>query len=83
MEFWFALIKVVAIIALIVVGVYMIATGYHTNAGSAGFSQLWTHGGFFPKGFSGFLASFQMAAFAFVGIELVGLIAGETQDPKP
>lgn len=82
MEFWFALIKVVAIIALIVVGVYMIVTGYHTNAGSAGFSQLWTHGGFFPKGFSGFLASFQMAAFAFVGIELVGLIAGETQDPE-
>lgn len=82
MEFWFALIKVVAIVALIVVGVYMIVTGYHTNAGSAGFSHLWTHGGFFPKGFSGFLASFQMAAFAFVGIELVGLIAGETQDPE-
>lgn len=36
----------------------------------------------FPNGFNGFLLSFQMVVFAFVGIELVGLTAGETEDPK-
>jgi D-serine/D-alanine/glycine transporter len=44
--------------------------------------DLWHHGGFFPKGASGFILSFQMATFAFCGVELVGLIGGETADPK-
>ncbi|MDS9221869.1 amino acid permease, partial [Streptococcus pneumoniae] len=50
LEFWFALIKVVAIIAFILVGVYMILTHYQTSAGPAALSTLWSHGGFFPKG---------------------------------
>ncbi|EPI00220.1 D-serine/D-alanine/glycine transporter [Enterococcus faecalis 13-SD-W-01] len=82
LEFWFALIKVVAIIALILVGVYMLVTGYQTGFGPVSLSNLWSHGGFFPKGGNGFLLSFQMVTFAFVGIELVGLIAGETENPK-
>jgi D-serine/D-alanine/glycine transporter len=82
LEFWFALIKVVAIIALILVGAYMLITHYHTDSGPVSLSNLWSHGGFFPKGGNGFLLSFQMVTFAFVGIELVGLIAGETENPK-
>lgn len=82
LEFWFALIKVVAIIALILVGAYMLVTHYHTDSGPVSLSNLWSHGGFFPKGGNGFLLSFQMVTFAFVGIELVGLIAGETENPK-
>lgn len=82
MEFWFALVKVIAILALIFVGIFMIIKGFSTNAGASSFTNLWSHGGMFPNGFNGFLLSFQMVLFAFVGIELVGLTAGETEDPK-
>lgn len=82
MEFWFALIKVIAILALIVVGLYMIFTGFTTDSGQASFTNLWSHGGMFPNGMNGFILSFQMVVFSFVGIELVGLTAGETENPK-
>lgn len=82
MEFWFALIKVVAILALIIIGTFMIIKGFSTDAGTASFANLWSHGGLFPKGATGFILSFQMVVFAFTGIELVGLTAGETEDPE-
>jgi D-serine/D-alanine/glycine transporter len=82
MEFWFALIKVVAILALIVIGTVMIIKGFSTDAGASSFTNLWSHGGWFPNGGSGFILSFQMVVFAFTGIELVGLTAGETEDPE-
>lgn len=82
LEFWFALIKVVAILALIGIGAYMIFTHYPTSAGPVKLANIWSHGGWFPKGLKGFLQSFQMVTFAFVGIELVGLVAGETKDPE-
>lgn len=81
-EFWLALIKIIAIVALIVVGLYMIATSFTTDVGTASFSNLYKHGGFFPKGFTGFILAFQLAVFSFTGVELVGLTAGETKDPE-
>ena len=77
-EFWFSMIKVVAIIALIVTGTVMVIIGFK----GAALSHLWDHGGFFPTGFAGFMQGFQIAIFAFVGIELVGTTAGETADPE-
>jgi D-serine/D-alanine/glycine transporter len=82
MEFWFALIKVIAILALIVIGIFMIIKGFSTDSGPATFANLWNHGGMFPNGINGFILSFQMVVFAFVGIELVGLTAGETENPE-
>jgi D-serine/D-alanine/glycine transporter len=83
MEFWFALIKIVAIGALIVTGFGLVAWGFHSPAGNqASLANLWNDGGFFPKGLSGFFAGFQIAVFAFVGIELVGTTAAETADPE-
>lgn len=82
MEFWFALIKVIAIVSLIIIGLIMILTGFTTNAGAAAFANLWNYGGWFPNGTMGFILSFQMVVFAFTGIELVGLTAGETENPK-
>lgn len=82
LEFWFALIKIIAILALIAVGAFMIITGFTSNAGTASLTNLWSHGGMFPNGINGFILSFQMVVFAFVGIELVGLTAGETKDPE-
>jgi D-serine/D-alanine/glycine transporter len=81
-EFWFALIKIIAIGALIVVGLVMIITGFENNGATASFANLWNDGGMFPTGFMGFVAGFQIAVFAFVGIELVGTTAAETKDPE-
>ncbi|MCY8084778.1 amino acid permease [Bacillus inaquosorum] len=82
LEFWFALIKVIAILALIVIGLVMIFKGFSTSSGVSSFTNLWSHGGMFPNGMHGFILSFQMVVFAFVGIELVGLTAGETENPE-
>ena len=82
MEFWFALIKVIAILALIIIGIIMIIKGSTTDSGAASFTNLWGHDGMFPNGINGFILSFQMVVFAFVGIELVGLTAGETANPE-
>ena len=82
LEFWFSIIKVITIVAMIVIGLYMIITGVQTDVGTASVSNLWEHGGFFPNGVSGFLLAFQMVVFAFVGVELVGVTAAETADPK-
>lgn len=82
MEFWFALIKVIAILGLIVIGIFMIIKGFSTDSGAASFTNLWSHEGMFPNGINGFILSFQMVVFAFVGIELVGLTAGETENPE-
>lgn len=81
-EFWFALIKILAILALIFIGGYMLFHHYQTPDGTrAALSNLWSYGGMFPKGTSGFLAGFQIAMFAFVGVELIGTTAAETKDP--
>lgn len=79
----FSMIKVLAIIALIVIGLVMVLLHMHVEGGGhATFTNLVSHGGFFPTGPMGFLMSFQMVVFAFVGIEMVGLTAGETKDPQ-
>ena len=83
LEFWFAMIKIVAICALVCTGLYMVATAYQSPAGhTAALSNLWTDGGMFPHGVMGFFAGFQIAVFAFVGIELVGTTAAETKNPE-
>ena len=83
MEFWFAMVKIIAILVLIAVGGWMIFTGFTSTKGEiASFTHLWSHGGMFPTGLTGFLAGFQIAIFAFVGVELVGTTAAETKDPE-
>lgn len=82
LEFWFALIKVITILGLIVIGVILLIIGFQTNTGTVTVRNLWAYGGLFPHGISGFLLSFQMVVFAFVGVELVGVSAAETADPQ-
>lgn len=81
-EFWFALIKVVTIIAMIVIGLIMILTGLGNGGVPIGFSNLWSHGGFMPNGFGGLYKSVIMVTFAFLGMELIGVTAGEAKDPE-
>lgn len=82
LEFWFALIKVITILALIGIGIILLIMGFKTDAGSVTITNLWKHGGVFPNGVTGFLFSFQMVVFAYVGVELVGVSAAETSNPE-
>lgn len=81
-EFWFAIIKVLAIIGMIVFGAAMIFFGIGNSGQPLGLSNLWVHGGFFPGGLSGILMSLVLVMFAFGGIELVGITAGEAENPE-
>ncbi|MEK4252928.1 amino acid permease [Ureibacillus sp. FSL K6-2830] len=82
LEFWFAIIKVITIIALIVIGFFLIMIGFETDTGHVSVSNIWSHGGIFPNGMIGFLFAFQMVVFSFVGVELVGVAAAETSNPE-
>ena len=80
MEFWFAIIKVVAIIGMIVLGCYLLISG--TGGPQASVSNLWSHGGFFPNGGTGLLMAMAFIMFSFGGLELVGITAAEASEPK-
>ncbi|MDC7715533.1 amino acid permease [Vogesella sp. LYT5W] len=81
-EFWFALIKIVTIVLMIVSSVGMIAFGIGNGGIATGISNLWSHGGFMPHGVKGILMSMQMVMFAYLGVEMIGLTAGEAKNPK-
>ncbi|WP_407312282.1 amino acid permease [Pseudomonas sp. nanlin1] len=80
MEFWFSLIKVTAIIAMIVFGSWLLATGH--GGAQASIANLWQHGGFFPNGATGLVMAMAVIMFSFGGLELVGITAAEADDPK-
>jgi len=82
LEFWFALIKVITIIVLIVLGVFIIVFGIGDLGRQASFTNLWTQGGFLPMGLSGVILALPIALFSFGGVELIGVTAGEAQDPE-
>ncbi|SHF19809.1 amino acid/polyamine/organocation transporter, APC superfamily [Seinonella peptonophila] len=82
LEFWFALIKVVTILLMIIVGFGIIIFGLGNGGIATGISNLWNHGGFFANGYKGILMSLQMVMFAYLGIEMIGLTAGEVEQPE-
>ncbi|BEV73264.1 MULTISPECIES: amino acid permease [unclassified Paludibacterium] len=79
-EFWFGLIKIVAVIAMILFGGYLLATG--SGGPQAGVHNLWSHGGFFPHGFTGLFMMMAPIMFSFGGLELIGMTAGEAANPQ-
>jgi len=81
-EFWFAMIKVVTIVLMILGGGAMIVFGLGNQGVPTGISNLWTHGGFMPNGAKGMLMALQMVMFAYLGVEMIGLTAGEADNPK-
>jgi len=82
LEFWFALIKVVTIVALILAGLAVIVLHVGSLGPTAGFANLWSHGGFLPFGVRGMLLTIPIVMFAYTGVELIGVTAGEAQDPQ-
>ncbi|MEE6728371.1 amino acid permease [Pediococcus pentosaceus] len=81
-EFYFALIKVLTIILMIIIGVLVIFMGLGDHWRPVGLSNLWAHGGFFTGGVKGFLFALSIVVGSYQGIELLGITAGEAANPK-
>ncbi|NQX10559.1 amino acid permease [Microbacteriaceae bacterium VKM Ac-2855] len=84
MEFWFALIKVSALVIFLIVGVVVLAFGFplsHDGVTEAGGLHNWTDQGLLPNGLLPAVLVMQGVVFAYAGIELVGTAAGETANP--
>lgn len=79
MEFWFALIKVLAIIAMILFGGWLLLSGQ--GGPEATVTNLWAQGGFFPNGIMGLVMAMAVIMFSFGGLELVGITAAEAENP--
>lgn len=80
MEFWFAIIKVIAVVAMIIFGAWLLFSG---NGGpQASVSNLWDQGGFLPHGFTGLVMMMAIIMFSFGGLELVGITAAEADNPE-
>ena len=82
LEFWFAMIKVVTIVIMIILGLLVILLGVGNHGKPIGFSNLWSHGGFFTGGVKGFFFSMAIIAGSYEGIELIGISAGEVANPQ-
>jgi amino acid transporter, AAT family len=80
-EFWFALIKIVTIVAMIVLGAAILVGGFGELGRSASVANLWNQGGFAPNGLLALLLAFPIALFSFGGVEVLGVTAGEAEDP--
>ncbi|MGW3241479.1 amino acid permease [Streptomyces sp. NPDC001070] len=82
LEFWFSTIKVTAIIAMIVIGVGVLTFGFSAAGDTASVAHLWADGGFAPNGAWQAMLAMQGVIFAYLGVELVGITAGEAENPK-
>jgi histidine transporter len=84
LEFWLSIVKVSAIVAMILGGIGLMFYGFHADHSSVvpGIQNLWIYDGFMPHGIAGLVACLSVVVFAFGGIEIIGITAGESQDPK-
>ncbi len=81
-EFWFAIIKVAAISAFLVVGVGLLITGHQVGGTTPGWQVISDNGGVFPRGIVACISILQSVVFAYAAVELVGITAGETAEPR-
>jgi len=82
LEFWFALIKVLTVVLMILGGFGIIWLGWGNAGQPVGISNLWTHGGWFPNGFTGMVLALPVLVFSFGGIETIGMAAAEAAHPE-
>lgn len=80
-EFWFAILKVVAVIAFIGIGALLLL-GLLPDVASPGLTHFFADGGFAPRGWTGIGAALLVVVFAFGGTEIVAVAAAETEDPQ-
>ena len=81
-EFWFGMIKIVTILALIATGIFMVTTNFETPAGHASLTNITNGFQMFPNGWVKFVMAFQMVFFAYQAIEFVGIPTSETANPR-
>lgn len=81
-EFWFGMIKIVTILALIATGIFMVTTNFETPAGHASLTNITSGFQMFPNGWVKFVTAFQMVFFAYQAIEFVGITTSETANPR-
>ncbi|SPF69463.1 Amino acid permease, conserved site [Propionibacterium ruminifibrarum] len=79
-EFWFALIKVAAIVLFMLIAIWAIIVGAPVGESTAGFHNVTESGGFFPMGITPVFALTLGVIFAFGGTEMVGVAAGEAAE---
>ena len=79
-EYWFAMIKVVAILAFILVGIYLIFA--HGSRGASGWANLTQHGGFLPAGWTGVWLALTITLTSYMGVEIIAVTAGEAEHPE-
>ncbi|MDW3025775.1 amino acid permease [Acinetobacter baumannii] len=81
-EFWFALTKVIAIIAFIVICGLAIFGYWPLAKNVSGIANLYSHGGFLPQGYSSILQGVLITIFSFFGIEMLSIAAAEAKHPE-
>ena len=82
LEFWFALIKVVALVSFLIIGIYFVIFGTPAEGQEVGFTLIADNGGMFPNGLLPAIVVMQGVLFAYASIELIGTAAGETENPE-
>ncbi|MFJ5334117.1 proline-specific permease ProY [Pectobacterium sp. CHL-2024] len=82
LEFWLSFFKVATIIIMIVAGIGIIIWGIGNGGEPTGIHNLWSNGGFFSNGVMGMILSLQLVMFAYGGVEIIGITAGEAKDPQ-
>ncbi|KAF9111276.1 hypothetical protein BGX27_005140 [Mortierella sp. AM989] len=79
-EYWFSLVKVLTVVIFIIVGILVDAGA--VGGDKIGFRNWNLEGGPVVDGFGGILAVFLVAGFSFQGTELIGIAAGESENPR-
>lgn len=81
-EFWFSMIKITAILAMIVTGIFMLFTDFKTPGGHVSLTNISNGFSFFPNGVHNFIGAFPMVFYSFMGMEFIGITTAETQNPQ-
>ncbi|WP_051291499.1 amino acid permease [Fictibacillus gelatini] len=81
-EYWFAVLKVLAVLVFMAFGSLIILTGIFNNGEAVGINNLWINDGFMPNGWPGIFAAISLVVQAFSGIETLAVEAGESHDPN-
>lgn len=81
-EFWFALVKVLAIVSFIVIGTLAVFGIWPLAPDVSGIANLYANGGFMPNGAGSVLAAILITAFSFFGVEILSIAAAESKNPQ-
>ncbi|MFC7303560.1 amino acid permease [Streptomyces monticola] len=82
MEFWFSIVKVAALVAFMLIGIFLLVTQHEVGGQTPGLHVISENGGWFPEGILPVVIVMQGVVFAYASLELVGVAAGETAEPQ-